>query len=238
MLSENPLQIFTNELGNVRVIKGEKPSDTLFCLIDVAKCLGYARPDHLSSKLGYPLKRGVSSTVENQHGTTSSQKIVEMNFIKINDVSRLICSSKLPSAKRFESWIFDEIIPSLFDNGSYILPEQYSRPNFNQFVEYTHKTPEYEDGEYIGMRVGETEKVYENDPRFKELSKDNSIKTEDPIDNYTQGQFFDEICKVVLPFYDEIKTLQQEIKTLQQEIKSIQNTNKPVPLIKFEDRIF
>ncbi len=221
---ENVLGIFKNELGDVRIIPSEsgRPSETLFCAKDVAKCLGYARPDHLSSKLGYPLKRGVPHP-------QSPNKNIEMSFIKINDVSRLVCSSKLPSAKRFESWIFDEIIPSLFDNGSYILPEQYSRPNFNQFVEYTHKTPEYEDGEYIGMRVGETEKVYENDPRFKELSKDNSIKTEDPIDNYTQGQFFDEICKVVLPLYDEIKSLQQEIKSIQN------NKTQQVPLIKFEE---
>lgn len=34
-----------------------------------------------------------------------------MKFIPEGDVYRLIIRSKLPSAERFESWLFDEVIP-------------------------------------------------------------------------------------------------------------------------------
>lgn len=33
---------------------------------------------------------------------------------------RLITHSKLPSAERFESWVFDEVLPSIRKNGGYI----------------------------------------------------------------------------------------------------------------------
>jgi transposase/prophage antirepressor-like protein len=44
----------------------------------------------------------------------------EMSFIPEGDVYRLIVHSKLPSAERFERWVFDEVLPSLRANGIYI----------------------------------------------------------------------------------------------------------------------
>ena len=41
------------------------------------------------------------------------EQIVEMSFIPEGDVYRLIARSKLPSAERFERWIFDEVLPSI-----------------------------------------------------------------------------------------------------------------------------
>lgn len=43
-----------------------------------------------------------------------------MLFIPEGDVYRLIVHSKLPSAERFERWVFDEVLPSLRANGIYI----------------------------------------------------------------------------------------------------------------------
>ena len=43
-----------------------------------------------------------------------------MSFIPEGDVYRLIVHSKLPSAERFERWVFDEVLPSLRANGIYI----------------------------------------------------------------------------------------------------------------------
>ena len=43
-----------------------------------------------------------------------------MSFISEGDVYRLIAHSKLPSAERFESWIFDEVLPTIHKTGSYI----------------------------------------------------------------------------------------------------------------------
>ncbi|MDK7123329.1 hypothetical protein QP381_09565, partial [Pauljensenia sp. UMB6358] len=31
-------------------------------------------------------------------------------------------ASKLPTAQKFEAWVFDEVLPTLFNQGSYQLP--------------------------------------------------------------------------------------------------------------------
>jgi prophage antirepressor-like protein len=47
----------------------------------------------------------------------------EMNFISEGNLYRLIARSKLPGAERFESWVFDEVIPSIRKTGSYQQPQ-------------------------------------------------------------------------------------------------------------------
>lgn len=42
-----------------------------------------------------------------------------MKIIPEGDMYRLITHSKLESAERFESWVFDEVLPSLRKTGSY-----------------------------------------------------------------------------------------------------------------------
>lgn len=42
-----------------------------------------------------------------------------MSFIPEGDVYRLITHSKLPSAERFERWVFDEVLPSIRRTGGY-----------------------------------------------------------------------------------------------------------------------
>ena len=46
-----------------------------------------------------------------------------MTFIPEGDVYRLITKSKLPSAQQFESWVFDEVLPSIRKNGVCATPE-------------------------------------------------------------------------------------------------------------------
>ena len=43
-----------------------------------------------------------------------------MLFIPEGDVYRLIVRSKLPAAERFERWVFEEVLPSIRQNGGYI----------------------------------------------------------------------------------------------------------------------
>ena len=118
----NNLEIFENpEFGQVRMVEVEgKP----FAVgIDVAKALEYANPskavlDHCKgvSKLGIPSAGGVQET----------------NVIPEGDIYRLISKaadqSKNPvikeKAERFESWLFDEVLPSIRANGSYSLTKQ------------------------------------------------------------------------------------------------------------------
>jgi len=113
----NDLQIFKNaEFGNIRVI--EKDGEPLFCGSDVAKALGYARPnDAISAHCRATVK----------HSTPVAGKMQDINYIREGDLYRLITNSKLPSAERFESWVFDEVLPAIRKTGSYTAPKVKSK---------------------------------------------------------------------------------------------------------------
>ena len=102
-----------DEFGAVRVL--EEDGRTLFCGSDVAKALGYVRPnDAIAAHCRATVKRS----------TPISGKMQEINFISEGDVYRLITHSKLPAAEKFESWVFDEVIPSIRKTGGYIAGQE------------------------------------------------------------------------------------------------------------------
>ena len=43
-----------------------------------------------------------------------------MTFVPEGDVYCLIARSKLPKAQEFESWVFDEVVPSVVKHGVYM----------------------------------------------------------------------------------------------------------------------
>ena len=45
-----------------------------------------------------------------------------MKYISEGDLYRLIAHSQLPSAQEFESWVFDEVLPSIRKTGAYLSP--------------------------------------------------------------------------------------------------------------------
>lgn len=51
---------------------------------------------------------------------TKQGNLSEMTLIPEGDVYRLIMKSKLPSAEKFESWVFDEVLPTIRKTGDYI----------------------------------------------------------------------------------------------------------------------
>ena len=107
---ENKMEIFKNdEFGSVRVVKdGDK---YLFCGSDVAKALGYAIP----TKAVNTHCKGVSKMEAPTNGG-----VQQLLFISEGDVYRLITHSKLPSAERFEAWVFDEVLPTIRKHGVYM----------------------------------------------------------------------------------------------------------------------
>lgn len=85
--------------------------------------LGYKNTrDAISRHCKGVVKRDVVSLTTNQHGTTTEQT-VEMSFIPEGDIYRLAAKSELPGADEFESWIFDEVLPSIRKHGAYMTPE-------------------------------------------------------------------------------------------------------------------
>lgn len=110
----NDLKIFTNpDFGEVRTL--EENGEVLFCASDVAKALGYARPNDAVSQ-------HCRATVKRR--SPISGKMQDINFIPEGDVYRLIARSKLPGAEQFERWVFDEVLPSIRKNGGYIAGQE------------------------------------------------------------------------------------------------------------------
>ena len=128
-MTNTNMEIFNNaEFGSVRII--EENGSFLFCASDVAKALGY-------SNVHSALQRHCKGVVK-RDTVTSTRGIQALTYIPEGDVYRLIVHSKLPSAERFERWVFDEILPSLRKNGIYItdpLVKQFARdPDFAHAV--------------------------------------------------------------------------------------------------------
>lgn len=118
----NELMIFDNpKFGKIRTL--EEDGKVLFCGKDVATALGYKNTrDAINRHCKGVVKRDGVSYTTNQHGTTTEQA-VEMAFIPVGDIYRLAAKSELPGADEFESWIFDEVIPSVLKHGAYMTPE-------------------------------------------------------------------------------------------------------------------
>lgn len=110
----NELQIFNSEeFGQVRTVEiNGKP---YFVANDVAKALGYVE----TAKAIRTHCKGVS-----EMDIPSKGGIQCMKIIPEGDIYRLIVRSKLPSAEKFEKWVFDEVIPSIRTNGGYIAGQE------------------------------------------------------------------------------------------------------------------
>ena len=50
-------------------------------------------------------------------------KVVTKKFIDEGNLYRLIIRSKLPTAKRFEKWVMEEVLPSIRKDGVYMSEE-------------------------------------------------------------------------------------------------------------------
>lgn len=104
------LQTYTNAaFGKVRILYEDgKP---LFCGADACKALGYKN----QSKALNDHCRGVTK----RYLTDNLGRKQQANFLPEGDLYRLITHSKLPSAEKFERWVFDEVLPSIRKSGMY-----------------------------------------------------------------------------------------------------------------------
>lgn len=107
---ENKMETFNSkEFGSVRII--EEGSKYLFCAQDVAKSLGY-------TNFRDAIRRHCKGVVKRDSLTKGG--IQSLSYIPEGDVYRLIVHSKLPSAERFEKWVFDEVLPTIRKHGAYM----------------------------------------------------------------------------------------------------------------------
>lgn len=114
------IEIFkNNEFGEIRTLEiNGKP---YFVANDIAKALGYANPSKATND------HCKHSIIE--WGNDSLGRRQQFKFVPEGDLYRLISHSKLPSAEKFESWIFDDVIPSIRKYGMYATDELLDNPD-------------------------------------------------------------------------------------------------------------
>ena len=117
----NTIQTFTNDaFGAIRTITGG--GQTLFCGKDVAVALGYSNTkDALTRHC-----KGVGK----HYPLETAGGIQQVRFITEGDLYRLIISSKLPAAQKFEAWVFDEVLPTIRRHGMYAYDELLADDEF------------------------------------------------------------------------------------------------------------
>ena len=108
----NDIRIFENtEFGELEVLWENKKA--FFPAVRCAEILGYTNPrkairDHCRED------GGTFRSVIDSMGRTQQKK-----FISEGNLYRLIVRSKLESAQRFETWVFDEVLPTIREHGFY-----------------------------------------------------------------------------------------------------------------------
>lgn len=176
----NELKIFKNEeFGSLRTMKID--GKIYFCASDVAKMLGYSRPNDA-------INQHCRATVK--YSTPISGKMQDINYIPESDVYRLIARSKLPNAVKFESWVFDDVLPSIRQYGAYLTPDTLEKAILN---------PDF----IIQLATSLKEYQEEN----KNLKRENQIM-------FPKSQYYDELCdkNMLTNFRDTAKELKVKEK--------------------------
>ncbi|KPI53101.1 hypothetical protein KW94_08280 [Clostridioides difficile] len=108
----NNLQIFEKmEFGQIRM--AEIDNKPYFVGKDIAKSLGYKNTNDA-------ILRHCKGVVKHEGFKINGIKVA---LITEGDVYRLIVGSNLPNAEKFESWVFDEVLPSIRKTGTYQLQQ-------------------------------------------------------------------------------------------------------------------
>lgn len=89
---------------------------------DVARVLGYANPAAAIAKH----TKGVAK----RYPLSTAGGVQEFRILSEPDMLRLVVASNLPSADRFERWVFEDVLPTIRKTGTYAaapaLPQNYS----------------------------------------------------------------------------------------------------------------
>ena len=110
------VQFFSNpQFGNIRTL--ELNNKMWFGATDVATSLGYSNPQEA-------IRNHCKSAGVREMRTPTKGGMQNVKFINEGNVYRLVAKSELPKADEFESWIFDEVIPSVIHTGGYIATKE------------------------------------------------------------------------------------------------------------------
>ena len=102
----NEMMIFSNpEFGNVRTVMID--DNPWFVGIDVAKALGYAKPNEA---IRTNTNKEDTSIAGVSDANNHTQQMIVINESGLYD---MIFDSRLPKAKEFRHWVTSDVIPSI-----------------------------------------------------------------------------------------------------------------------------
>ncbi len=116
------------------LVRTEIISSQLYCCaVDVCRALGYKNTRDAIIK--HCRQKGVA-----KRDTPTEGGKQEMTFIDEGNLYRLILKSNLPAAREFESWVCDEVLPSIRRTGSYSRYTYQKGTNSQLLDDYTQIT--------------------------------------------------------------------------------------------------
>lgn len=112
----NELRIFENsEFGSVRTTR--RDNEPYFCLSDVCKILEIKNVSDCKSRLK---KDGIGIT----EVMDSLGRKQQATFISESNLYKVIFQSRKESAERFTDWVTSDVLPSIRNNGGYIMGQE------------------------------------------------------------------------------------------------------------------
>lgn len=118
------VKIFNSPMfGELRVTRNEK-GELLFCLKDVCDSLELVVNNVVKRISRDPYNIGVSKEVISHGAPTGKFKVENMYFVTEPDLYRCIFQSRKPTARKFQDWVFNEVLPSLRTTGAYVVTKE------------------------------------------------------------------------------------------------------------------
>ncbi len=119
----NTIKTFANETFNqVRVVVVD--GEYFFVANDVAIALGYVKPNNaIRTKVSSEYRKAIKYVDNPESGLSELwQGNARRDVILISEPGmwQLVFGSKLDSAMKFQSWVFETVLPSIRANGGYI----------------------------------------------------------------------------------------------------------------------
>ena len=109
------VKIFNSPMfGELRVTRNEK-GELLFCLKDVCDSLGL--------QVGATAKRLEQQVISSINVLTNGGS-QQMYFVTEPDLYRCIFQSRKPTARKFQDWVFNEVLPTLRTTGAYVVAKE------------------------------------------------------------------------------------------------------------------
>lgn len=115
------IQNFINEkFGSIRIVT-EDDGKEWFVAKDIAICLGYKNTnDTIRKHVNEEYKKNFEGRDLRPSNNKTRGGLRHIMLINESGVYQLIMSSKLPDAKEFQKWVFEEVLPSIRKYGTYI----------------------------------------------------------------------------------------------------------------------